>query len=406
VVDLIIDPVGQSGQLVTGQAFGDGSVTNYKWNMGDGETHDGEFVNHVYWAPGDYQIIVTASNEFGDSQASRWIHIDNGLLLAFLPAIFQTDLPTKDEVQRSPANDQSNLTDTIEERLTPIEFSTTITPAEKLLAYINEARQVNGLKPVNQVHGLSIAAQQHVYDMATNNHESHTGSDGSVPALRIQRAGYNGGYGGEATAWGMQDAIDPVNYWLNSPGHRQILLNPAVTDVGIGFVEDYSSPNVWYWAAEFASLNLPVVVIADPQAALEPSPTPVPVIQLLGPPQNSEFSLSANNDLIFTWNWSEPLEPNQYFGLYLKSRSRTIQLGVVREPQAASQYQFKTSVATVPVTPGEYTWQLLLEDSSGNVMEESVIWPVIFVFQQVDIATAEPQATSPTPIATSTPSAP
>jgi hypothetical protein len=105
----------------------------------------------------------------------------------------------------------------------------------------------------------------------------------------------------------------------------------------------------------------------------------VPVIQLLGPPQNSEFALAADNNLIFTWSWPLPLEEGQRFVVYLKS-GRTFQIGTVQQPLGNNQYQFKTQATNVPVSPGLYEWQVRLENlASGEVIEESAFWPVNFL---------------------------
>jgi hypothetical protein len=101
----------------------------------------------------------------------------------------------------------------------------------------------------------------------------------------------------------------------------------------------------------------------------------------LGPPQNSEFALAADNNLIFTWNWPEPLTPDQRFAIYLKS-ARTFQIGAVYEPQSDTQYQYKVTVSDIPVAPEIYEWQVKLEDSSqGLVLWESQSWSIRFLDQ-------------------------
>jgi hypothetical protein len=132
-------------------------------------------------------------------------------------------------------------------------------------------------------------------------------------------------------------------------------------------------------------------VVEDPLAVEVPSVTsdtgteliPVPqteaVIQLLGPPQDSEFALSAENNLIFTWTWPEPLDQNQRFTVYLNSQGRIYQIGVVRESQSGNQYQYKVQASNIPVAPGDHQWIVRLEDDSlGELIAESVSWPIVF----------------------------
>ncbi|MCA9982549.1 MAG: CAP domain-containing protein, partial [Anaerolineales bacterium] len=125
-----------------------------------------------------------------------------------------------------------------------------LTPAEQLIWYINDARRQAGLNEVQLTSQLSTAAKQHTNDMATNAFTSHTGSDGSPPYERIARVGYRaGGYAGETTAWGFRTGREAVEFWLESPPHRAILLNPLATNVGVAQTTNYNAPSVWYWTA-------------------------------------------------------------------------------------------------------------------------------------------------------------
>jgi len=197
-----------------------------------------------------------------------------------------------------------------------------------------------------------------------------------VPPLRVQLSGYPGGYAGEATAWGMSQAIEPVRYWLTSPNHRTILLDPAARDVGVGFSENFGAPSVWYWTAEFASLDLPVISVTLP---VSPTPAPEPVLSLLGPPSGGEFALSAGTDLKFTWSWPVPLLPDERFAVYLDTQGRSTQIGTVSQPQDGDQYLFTISANNVPAQPGQQTWFVLLENTlSGGVREQSEARPIVF----------------------------
>jgi hypothetical protein len=254
------------------------------------------------------------------------------------------------------------------------------------------------------VHELSVAADVHANDMATNLHTSHTGSDGSSPALRIQRTGYPGRYTGEATAWGMQHAIAPVQYWLTSRGHRAILLDRLATHVGVGFAENYDAPGVWYWTAEFAASDLPAIRVEE--VAPNVTATPDPQILLLGPPQDSQFVLSAENVLIFTWSWPVQLQASERFGVYLNAQGRTVQIGAVSQAVGADQYQFKVNADDIPAAPGLHEWQVRLENTiEGDTLEESPYWSVRFLdaSSTIPTLTPTPEATGRRGQPTSTP---
>ena len=295
VADIVIDTSAEAGRIFRGQAFTDDTVTSIRWDMGDGNLLEGESIGHIYWSAGDYLVTVTAANDFGETQVTGRVQVRPGMYYLFLPyvarsgssdAFFLEALPPAD-VQAPPAdlNDPRQG----EQLLELLDLPPDLSLAEQLLAYINEARSIHGLRMLDYVHELSVAADVHANDMATAPHHNHTGSDGSSPALRIQRTGYGGRYTGEATAWGMQHPIAPVQYWLTSTGHRAIILNPLATNVGVGYAQNYDAPGVWYWTAEFAAGNLPAIRVEEVPSPL--NATPEPVIQLLGPPQGSQFVL-------------------------------------------------------------------------------------------------------------------
>jgi uncharacterized protein YkwD len=301
--------------------------------------------------------------------------------------------------------------------LVPYEFPPNLSQEEKLFAYINQARELNSLPPVSYNPQVALAAQAHTVDMAgngfggipgTSNFSPHTGSDGSNPALRLQRAGYPGGYGAEATAWGFQSAIEPVEFWLNNPPHRRIILNPYVDEIGVDYEINLDAPNIWYWTAVFASMSIPKIEVPEVVATPAPNPTPEPVLQLLGPPQNSEFVLTPDNNLIFTWSWNAPLETDQRFVVYLQDDGRTFQIGTVQQSLGNNQYQFKTAVTNVPVTAGQIEWQVRLENfRTSEVIKESQFWPVQLIGAAqptpLPITTTSPTDQPPDPTLTPTP---
>jgi uncharacterized protein YkwD len=72
---------------------------------------------------------------------------------------------------------------------------------------------------------------------------------GSTPESRVRAAGYcpnpiSWSFS-ENTYWGTGDASTPaaaVRWWMNSPGHRANILDPAKREIGIGFVAKPAAP--------------------------------------------------------------------------------------------------------------------------------------------------------------------
>jgi uncharacterized protein YkwD len=83
---------------------------------------------------------------------------------------------------------------------------------------------------------LTQAAQVHALDMACNLFVSHSGTDGSSPFDRMTRFGYAFSAAAENVAAGYATPAEVVQGWMDSPGHRENVLNPAYTQIGVGYV--------------------------------------------------------------------------------------------------------------------------------------------------------------------------
>ncbi|MBE9136252.1 CAP domain-containing protein [Nodosilinea sp. LEGE 07088] len=125
---------------------------------------------------------------------------------------------------------------------------TDIPLAEELLRLVNAERQRVNLPPLVLNEQLTTAAQGHAQDMATSGRLSHAGSNGSTMRSRIDATQYDWSTIGENVAFGQPTATAVMTAWMNSPGHRQNILNPAFTELGIGHAVAASRP---YWVQTF-----------------------------------------------------------------------------------------------------------------------------------------------------------
>ncbi|WP_397538969.1 CAP domain-containing protein [Rummeliibacillus pycnus] len=121
---------------------------------------------------------------------------------------------------------------------------------EKLMVeLINESRVEFGLKPLTYDHGLTAQARNHSQDMIDHHYFSHSGSDGSQPQSRMKAAGYNEHLYAENIASGQFSSIYAHEALMNSLGHRENILNPELTHVGVGVAFD--TKNVPYYTINF-----------------------------------------------------------------------------------------------------------------------------------------------------------
>lgn len=96
---------------------------------------------------------------------------------------------------------------------------------------------------------LRCAARLHAKDMQDRNYFDHTTlGSGQTFDQRITAAGYSWRTAGENIAFGYRTAQLVVDGWIASPGHCQNLMNPAFTQLGVGFydqnrwVQDFGAP--------------------------------------------------------------------------------------------------------------------------------------------------------------------
>ncbi|WP_172827698.1 CAP domain-containing protein [Mycobacterium colombiense] len=108
-----------------------------------------------------------------------------------------------------------------------------------LYSGINQLR--SGCGPISDDPRLTEAAQRHADDMLRNGVSGHIGSDGSSPQARITAAGYRSRYSGEIVFWGTGSAATPkeaLDMWMQSPPHRDIILNCAYNAGGFATAWD------------------------------------------------------------------------------------------------------------------------------------------------------------------------
>ncbi len=134
----------------------------------------------------------------------------------------------------------------------------------QLLNQTNAVRQSQGLSSLRFSYQLGQAAQNHATDMATYNYFSHVGRNGSKLVDRINQTGYEYTALGENLAAGYDTPKAVVEGWLNSPSHRENLLNPSYNEIGFGVFFNESSRYGSYWVQEFGRSTKGGLVDARP----------------------------------------------------------------------------------------------------------------------------------------------
>ena len=120
----------------------------------------------------------------------------------------------------------------------PVDEATRRQATGAVLCLVNLLRERYGMRRVRVSMDLTVAALQHSGDMVRRTYFSHDAPDQSF-AVRMSRTGYARAHRrctlSEAMAWSTNaTARRLVRMLRRSPEHREILLNPAQRDIGIG----------------------------------------------------------------------------------------------------------------------------------------------------------------------------
>jgi uncharacterized protein YkwD len=117
------------------------------------------------------------------------------------------------------------------------------TPAA-VRCHVNVQRAAHGLPAMRPAAALRRAALRHARDMVARRYFSHVSPSGGTMSRRVRSAGYLSRAGsfslGENIAWGQGSRGTPaaiVRAWMNSPGHRAVILNRAFREIGIGITK-------------------------------------------------------------------------------------------------------------------------------------------------------------------------
>lgn len=101
----------------------------------------------------------------------------------------------------------------------------------------NQQRAKLGLPPLTLNANLSKAAELKAANMYAENYWAHFSPSGKDPWGFILGSGYKFSYAGENLARNFYQSDEVVRAWMNSPTHRDNIINSKYTDIGIAVVD-------------------------------------------------------------------------------------------------------------------------------------------------------------------------
>ncbi|WP_428910084.1 CAP domain-containing protein [Niallia sp. Krafla_26] len=143
--------------------------------------------------------------------------------------------PVQQPVQQKPAQAQQPKAST--------PASSSVSAFEqKVVELTNQERAKNGLPALTLDVELSKVAREKSNDMRTKNYFSHNSPTYGSPFDMMKAYGISYRTAGENIAMGQRSPEEVVQAWMNSQGHRENIMNPNFTHIGVGHV---SSGNYW-----------------------------------------------------------------------------------------------------------------------------------------------------------------
>lgn len=117
----------------------------------------------------------------------------------------------------------------------------------QVISNLNAERKAQGLAPLRVSAKLNKAAQGHACDNAARQSISHTSSDGGSLKTRLRKAGYALRMAAENTGRGFRDGTRAVEWWMNSPKHRENILLRKAREAGIGIAVSAAPDSKLHW---------------------------------------------------------------------------------------------------------------------------------------------------------------
>ena len=117
----------------------------------------------------------------------------------------------------------------------PAQTQTHTAPDDRLLALMNDARRAADLRPLAKNEKVAAVAAAHAEDMKKQSYFAHNDKKGGTLGERLKAANiaFNRAAENLSSAPTADDAHQSL---MTSPGHRKNILDPELTDAGIGVV--------------------------------------------------------------------------------------------------------------------------------------------------------------------------
>ncbi|WP_282943583.1 CAP domain-containing protein [Paenibacillus sp. RC67] len=107
--------------------------------------------------------------------------------------------------------------------------------ADQVVTLVNQERAKSGLPALTSDSKLANMAMDKAKDMYNKNYFDHTSPTYGSPFDMMKQYGISYSYAGENIAKGQRNPQEVMNAWMNSEGHRQNIMSPNYTKIGVAY---------------------------------------------------------------------------------------------------------------------------------------------------------------------------
>jgi len=115
-------------------------------------------------------------------------------------------------------------------------FAANINP-DTVVSLTNDQRNRDGLSSLTIDPRLNEAAREKAADMFAKDYWAHYAPDGTTPWWFFKNVGYSYTFAGENLARDFGDSGAVLQAWMNSPSHKENLMNPKFENIGVAVVD-------------------------------------------------------------------------------------------------------------------------------------------------------------------------
>lgn len=109
---------------------------------------------------------------------------------------------------------------------------------KQVLDLVNQERSKVGVKPLSMDWEVQRTARVKACDMADKHYFSHQSPTYGSPFDMMKQFGIDYRSAGENIAQGQRTPSEVMQAWMNSQGHRENILKPDYTNIGVGYCEN------------------------------------------------------------------------------------------------------------------------------------------------------------------------